>query len=60
MPAVKPAYIDFSIDARVYLYLAGITFATAMVFGGAAGTMPNADELFAFYRGLYEEALDRL
>jgi predicted permease len=33
VPAVKPAYIDFSIDARVYLYLTGITFVTALLFG---------------------------
>jgi len=33
VPAVKPAYIDFSIDARVVLYLAGVTTAAAILFG---------------------------
>jgi predicted permease len=33
VPAVKPAYIDFSIDARVVLYLAGVTTGAAVLFG---------------------------
>jgi predicted permease len=33
VPAVKPAYIDFSIDARVVLYLAGVTAGAAILFG---------------------------
>ena len=33
VPAAKPAHIDFSIDLRVVLYLAGITLATAVGFG---------------------------
>ena len=33
VPAVKPPYIDFSIDQRVIGYLVIITFATAIAFG---------------------------
>jgi putative ABC transport system permease protein len=33
LPAVKPPYIDFSIDYRVIAYLVAITFATAIAFG---------------------------
>lgn len=33
VPAVKPAYIDFSIDARVVLYLVGVTAGAAILFG---------------------------
>ena len=33
VPTVKPAYIDFSIDARVVLYLVGVTATAAILFG---------------------------
>ena len=33
VPAVKPAYIDFSVDATVILYLFAITLATGILFG---------------------------
>lgn len=33
MPAVKPAYIDFTIDYRVIGYLVAITLTTAITFG---------------------------
>jgi predicted permease len=33
VPAVKPAYIDFSVDGRVVLYLLAVTFGSAVFFG---------------------------
>ncbi len=33
VPAVKPPYIDFSVDSRVFGFLAAVTIATGVVFG---------------------------
>ena len=33
VPSVKPAYVDFAVDARVVVYLVGITLATGLLFG---------------------------
>jgi len=50
VPAVKPPYIDFSIDWRVIAYLASITIATGMLFGLAPALQLSRLDLNTFVK----------
>jgi len=50
VPAVKPPYIDFSIDGRVLAYLASITMVTGILFGLAPALQLSRLDLNTFVK----------